>query len=92
MAQEDLILADNGNQDSIILNDLPIGLVTHETAFSSDYDGIIGLSYPALAQKDVQTFFDTLMSDGLLKLNAFSFFLSSHKGESSELILGGWDE
>ena len=69
-----------------------IGLVTDETTFSSDYDGIIGLAYPSFAEKDVQPFFDNLMKDELLNQNIFSFFLSNHTGERSELMLGGWDE
>ena len=69
-----------------------IGLITDETTFSSDYDGIIGLAYPSFAEENVQPFFDNLMQNELLKQNVFSFFLSNHSGESSELMLGGWDE
>ena len=69
-----------------------IGLVTEETTFSSDYDAIIGLAYPSFAEKNVQPFFDKLMEEEFMKQNVFSFFLSSHSGESSELMLGGWDD
>ena len=69
-----------------------IGLVTEETTFSGDYDGIIGLAYPSFAEKNVLPFFDNLMKDKLIEQNVFSFFLSNHSGESSELMLGGWDD
>ena len=91
-AFDDFILSNDHEASPLILDDMMIGLVTEETTFSSDFDGIIGLAYSSLAEPDVIPFFDKLMNDGLLKQNAFSFFLSVHRDESSELMLGGWDE
>lgn len=52
------------------------GLIVHEEKIfeKSSFDGILGLSYPELAQS-TKPFFDNLIDSGVLEQNVFSIYL-----------------
>ena len=68
------------------------GLVITEDAFNQNFDGIVGLAYPAFAEEGVVPFFDSLMDAGILGKKVFSFHMSMNPEEESELMLGAWDD
>mmetsp|Transcript_25917 Transcript_25917/g.90239 ORF Transcript_25917/g.90239 Transcript_25917/m.90239 type:complete len:404 (-) Transcript_25917:228-1439(-) len=73
-----------------------IGEVTVEPGqvwVESPFDGLLGLAYPLLSMPPgVVPPFDTIMKDGTLAHNQFSFYLSSTDGDdTSMLLLGGTD-
>lgn len=75
------------------IKDMEFGSIVREKAVFTEasYDGILGLSYPALADGTVP-FFDRLMQMGLFARNVFSIFLSNNpRDNSSRLFLGGYD-
>lgn len=43
----------------------------------SNFEGIVGMAYPALAEKGVKPVFDEIMEQKLLKNNIFAFYLTS---------------
>jgi len=43
----------------------------------SNFESIVGMAYPALAEKGVKPIFDEMMGQKLLKNNIFSFYLTS---------------
>ena len=69
------------------------GLVTENSAFTENFDAIVGMAYPEFAEPGVVPFFDGLMEAGVLDQNVFSFHMSMNPDEEeSEMVLGGWDE
>ncbi|XP_053461253.1 cathepsin E [Nycticebus coucang] len=58
-----------------------------------EFDGIMGLAYPSLAEKGVTPVFDNMISQNLVDLPIFSIYMSSNQkgGKGSELIFGGYD-
>jgi saccharopepsin len=62
----------------------------------SNFEAIIGMAYPALAEKGVTPVFDELMGQKLLKSNIFAFYFTStsheEKGLKSDLTLGYYDK
>jgi len=55
---------------------------------NSNFDGIIGLSFPDIAAGKVPTFLELLLEQGLIEDASFSFYMSPN---SSAVILGGVD-
>lgn len=49
------------------------------------FDAIIGMAYPALAQQNVTTVFDNIISEKVLSKNIFSFYVVDDREEK----LGG---
>jgi len=42
------------------------------------FEAIVGLAYPALAEKNVTPMFDNMMGQHLLKNNLFAFYLTEN--------------
>jgi len=82
---------DAANQLS--LENFQFGLVTEQTVFSGNFDAIIGLAYPSMAEKGLTPFFDEIMEEEILKDNLFAFFMSMNPAEEeSDLTLGYYDK
>lgn len=62
-----------------------------EAVLDPDFDAIIGLAYPAMAEMP-QPVMDNIMEQGLLDKNIFSFFMATNENETSELLFGNYDE
>jgi len=79
---------------SITIQNQKFGNVEEEhNIFRSNYQAIVGLAYPALAQPGVVPVFDNMMKQDLLKDNLFAFYLgSSALGEESDLTFGYYDK
>ena len=62
----------------------------------SNFEAIIGMAYPALAEKGVVPVFDEMINQKLLKTNVFAFYFTSKQAESSglnsDLTLGYYDK
>ena len=84
-------LHDESNQ--LVLEDYMFGLVIEENTFNPNFDGIVGLAYPAFAEPGVTPFFDSLMAANILGKDVFAFHMSMNpEEEESELVLGTWDD
>jgi len=71
------------------------GEVTQLTANfgASQFDGILGLAWASISVDNVPTFFDTMISQGIVQEHSFSFYLSEDSSApGSVLILGGVDK
>lgn len=66
-----------GEGDSkVVIKEQKFGNVEEEKdIFNGDFEAIVGLAYPALAEPGVAPVFDNMMSQNLLKNNMFSFYL-----------------
>jgi hypothetical protein len=62
----------------------------------SNFEAIIGMAYPALAEKGVTPVFDEMINQKLLKTNVFAFYLTSKQAEqsgmASDLTFGYYDK
>ena len=62
----------------------------------SNFEAIVGLAYPALAEPGVKPVFDEMMGQNLLQDNMFSFYLTSKQAENigmeSDLTFGYYDK
>ena len=72
-------------------------MLQQSTIFTgSNFESIIGLAYPALAEPGVRPVFDEMMAQNLLESNMFAFYLSSAQDEStgkkSDLTFGYYDK
>ena len=48
----------------------------------SNFEAIVGMAYPALAERGVTPVFDEMINQKLLKSNVFAFYLTSKQDES----------
>lgn len=86
-------------EDDFFFSDLKIdsqqfgSIIQEEGVFgSASYDGILGLSYPALSDQ-TKPFFDRIIELKILPFNLFSIYLSRVHGQNdSKLFLGGYSE
>jgi hypothetical protein len=67
-----------------------------QTIFTGkNFEAIVGMAYPALAEQGVTPVFDEMMNQKLLKSNVFSFYFTTKeaeaKGTKSEMTLGYYD-
>ena len=67
-----------------------MGLMVEEHVLNSNYDAIIGLAYPSMADAGLPLV-DMMMQQTLLAKNVFAFFMSVNDEEQSELMFGGYD-
>ena len=62
----------------------------------SNFESIVGLAYPALAEKGVTPVFDEMINQKLLKNNVFAFYLTNKQAEGlgiqSDLTFGYYDK
>ncbi|XP_062852494.1 nothepsin isoform X2 [Trichomycterus rosablanca] len=82
---------------SVTLPDQMFGESVYEPGFSfvlSKFDGVLGLSYPTLAEEVGMPVFDNMMIQNKLEKPIFSFYLSKNGTTDlgGELLLGGVDE
>ncbi|CAH1402040.1 unnamed protein product [Nezara viridula] len=77
---------------NMIINNITFG-EADKPPFLGIYDGVIGLAFPMKTYigKPPLT---SIISEGLLKKNIFSFFIDKHKKENEvgKIIFGDWDE
>jgi cathepsin D len=62
----------------------------------SNFEAIVGLAYPALAEKGVKPVFDEMIDQKLLEHNIFAFYLTTKQAENmgimSDLTFGYYDK
>lgn len=78
----------------LTLKNFTFGEVTTEAADvfgSAPFDGILGMGPPAAAIDKVPMPMATMVSQGLIQHNIFSFYLASNESTGSTLVLGGTD-
>ncbi|KAL4660252.1 cathepsin D-like isoform X1 [Arapaima gigas] len=82
----------------LVVTDQEFGESVYEPGFTfvlGQFDGILGLGYPSLAEEVDSPVFDTLMAQKKVTQPIFSFYLSRKKSSANpegELLLGGVDE
>lgn len=89
---DDLTFGNGANQ--IKIKNQKFGNVEEEKdIFNGDFEAIIGLAYPALAEPGVTPVFDNMIGQHLLKNNMFAFYLGAvaEQGES-DLTFGYYDK
>ena len=57
----------------------------HTIFTGSNFEAIVGLAYPALAERGVTPIFDEMINQKLLQSNLFAFYLSSVEDEKQEV-------
>ncbi|XP_056242751.1 gastricsin-like [Seriola aureovittata] len=85
---------DTVNVGGIVINNQEVGLSTDEpgqTFAVVKFNGILGLSYPAISAGGQTPVMDNMMSQNLLSTNIFAFYLSRGGQQGSELSFGGVD-
>lgn len=82
----------NGESGKIHVNKQVFGRVQIESVFSSEFDAIIGLAYPQMAEEASVPLMDQMIKDQILKKNIFAFYLSLFENEQSELTFGYYDD
>ncbi|XP_056242750.1 gastricsin-like [Seriola aureovittata] len=86
---------DTVNVGGIVINNQEVGLSTDEPGQNfvvAKFDGILGLSYPAISAGGETPVMDNMMSQNLLGTNIFAFYLSRGGQQGSVLSFGGVDE
>lgn len=70
---------DSKSSGQILVRNQKFGEVQRqETIFTGDnFEAIIGMAYPSLAEKGIKPLFDEMMDQGLLKKNIFAFYYTS---------------
>ena len=54
-----------------------------QTIFTGkNFEAIVGMAYPALAEQGVTPVFDEMMNQKLLKSNVFSFYFTTKEAEA----------
>ncbi|BET00944.1 cathepsin [Nesidiocoris tenuis] len=61
---------------------------------SFDFDGVLGLAFPAIAMVSNVTVYENMLNQRLLANNLFSIYMkrSMWDQDGGEIIFGGWDE
>lgn len=70
------------------------GEVTSESGISfvaAQFDGILGMGWPALSANGMKPVFFELIDQGLISDKSYSFYLSRGGSTGSSLVLGGVD-
>lgn len=79
------------NENTIHIKRQALGLIVEEHILDNDYDAIIGLAYPQMANVGAPIF-DSMINQGLLTKNIFSFYMSTNEVDQSELLFGSYDQ
>ncbi|XP_072529317.1 nothepsin [Salminus brasiliensis] len=80
---------------SVAVQNQEFGESVYEPGMSfimTKFDGILGLSYPAIAEELGAPAFDNMIKQNLVEKPIFSFFLNTGPDKEGELLLGGVDE
>jgi hypothetical protein len=89
---------DGKSSGQIHIKNQKFGLVEKQkTIFNGkNFEAIVGMAYPALAEKGVTPVFDEMMGQKLLKTNMFAFYLTTKQAEGmgmkSDLTFGYYDK
>lgn len=76
--------------NEIHIKEQTLGLIVEEHVLDNDYDAIIGLAYPQMANGGLPIV-DSMMQQKLLKDNIFSFYMATNPMDQSELLFGSYD-
>ncbi|XP_031420519.1 gastricsin-like [Clupea harengus] len=85
---------DTVNLAGIVISNQEVGISTNEPGQNfvvAHFDGILGLAYPTISAGQQSPVVDTMMQQGLLQANMFSFYLSRDQSGGSEVSFGGVD-
>ncbi|XP_041965784.1 gastricsin-like [Alosa sapidissima] len=85
---------DTVNLAGIVITNQEVGISTNEPGQNfvvANFDGILGLAYPAISAGQQTPVMDTMMQQGLLQANMFAFYLSGDQSGGSEVAFGGVD-
>ncbi|KAF4114133.1 hypothetical protein G5714_004356 [Onychostoma macrolepis] len=86
----------DGRVGSITVQNQVFGEAVYEPGFTfvlAQFDGVLGLGFPQLAEELGSPVFDTMIGQGLLDEPVFSFYLKNNaSGFGGELLFGGVDE
>ncbi|XP_067247264.1 nothepsin [Chanodichthys erythropterus] len=90
MAREELKVG------SVRVQNQVFGEAVYEPGFSfvlAQFDGVLGLGFPQLAEEQGSPVFDSMVAQGMLDEPVFSFYLKNNGSEfGGELLFGGVDE
>lgn len=88
---------DGASTGQIHIKDQKFGNVEKQSTIftGKNFEAIVGMAYPALAEKGVTPVFDEMIGQKLLKKNIFAFYFTSKQAENmgmkSDLTLGYYD-
>uniref|UniRef100_A0A3Q3QAB6 Peptidase A1 domain-containing protein n=1 Tax=Monopterus albus TaxID=43700 RepID=A0A3Q3QAB6_MONAL len=85
---------DTVNVGGIVITNQEVGLSTNEPGQNfvvAQFDGILGLSYPAISAGGETPVVDNMIAQNLLNADIFAFYLSRGGQQGSELSFGGVD-
>lgn len=75
---DDMRLGSCEGGGQIVIKNQQFGNVEEQkTIFEGEFEAIVGLAYPELAQPGIKPVFDQVMEQKLLKENIFAFYLTS---------------
>ncbi|XP_056311342.1 nothepsin [Danio aesculapii] len=81
---------------SVRVQNQVFGEAVYEPGFSfvlAQFDGVLGLGFPQLAEEKGSPVFDSMMEQNMLDQPVFSFYLTNNgSGFGGELLFGGVDE
>lgn len=81
---------------SVRVQNQVFGEAVYEPGFSfvlAQFDGVLGLGFPQLAEEKGSPVFDSMMEQNMLDQPVFSFYLTNNgSGFGGELVFGGMDE
>jgi len=90
---DNITLGEVNSEESLKVFDQSMGVVTEQDVFNSNFDGIVGLAYPGMADNGTKPLMDSMMEQGILADNVFAFYMSMNPDkEPSELVFGHYDE
>ena len=86
-------MGDPGDESSLRVAQQSIGVVTSQNVFAGEFDAIVGLAYPSMAEEGTMPLMDSMMEQGVLSENKFAFYMSTNPDQDpSELVFGHIDE
>lgn len=87
---------DSLNMGGLVVQEQMFAEVTNAAGLGAAYklgkfDGILGMAFPILSVNNVPTPFENLVTQNLIDIPEFSFYLSNCRADAGELTLGGTD-